>query len=179
MPKPQAEAWGKKKYSVASERRFIIQFFLFSLLMMLVGCVENPKDVRTVQQLPPIFPDYIDVAIPADIAPLNFSVSGAERVDVTVKGPDGGEVHANGQYADFNIKDWHRLTEANKGKSLTVSVIAKIDDKWIQYKDFSIHISSIPLDEWGLTYRRIAPGYEVYSKMGIYQRDLSNFDEYA
>jgi hypothetical protein len=35
------------------------------------------------------------------------------------------------------------------------------------------------LDEWGLTYRRIAPGYEVYSKMGLYQRDLSTFKEYA
>lgn len=31
----------------------------------------------------------------------------------------------------------------------------------------------------GFTYRRIAPGYEVYSKMGIYQRDLANFDESA
>ena len=24
-----------------------------------------------------------------------------------------------------------------------------------------------------------APGYEVYSKMGLYQRDLATFDEYA
>ena len=37
----------------------------------------------------------------------------------------------------------------------------------------------MPTAIWGLTYRRIAPGYEVYSKMGLYQRDLSNFDEYA
>jgi Tol biopolymer transport system component len=53
------------------------------------------------------------------------------------------------------------------------------DDKWTQYKDFTVDVSSYPLDEWGLTYRRIAPGYEVYSKMGLYQRDLSTFKEYA
>ena len=45
--------------------------------------------------------------------------------------------------------------------------------------DFSVTVSPYPLDEWGLTYRRIAPGYEVYGKMGLYQRDLSTFDEYA
>lgn len=33
------------------------------------------------------------------------------------------------------------------------------------------------MDEWGLTYRRIAPSYELFSSLGIYQRDLSNFDE--
>ena len=31
----------------------------------------------------------------------------------------------------------------------------------------------------GVTYRRIAPGYEVYGKLGIYQRNLSNFEETA
>jgi hypothetical protein len=40
-------------------------------------------------------------------------------------------------------------------------------------------VSEHPLDEWGVTYRRIAPGYEVYSALGIYQRDLSNFDEFS
>ena len=157
----------------------MIQSLLFIIFIMLVGCGESPKDVRAVQQLPPIFPDYIDVAVPADIAPLNFSVPGAERVDVTVKGANGDELHTNGKYADFDIAKWQKLTEVNKGKALTVSVIAKIDGQWIQYDDFKINISQYPLEEYGLTYRRIAPGYEVYSKMGIYQRDLSNFDEYA
>ena len=156
------------------------RLILFSLIsVVILGCGRTPENVTKADSLPPVFPDYTGVTVPAEIAPLNFSVEDAERVDVTVRGADGGELHTNGRYADFNIRDWHRLTEANKGKKLTVSVIAKIDGKWMEYKDFSIHISPIPLDEWGLTYRRIAPGYEVYSKMGIYQRDLGNFDEYA
>jgi Tol biopolymer transport system component len=58
-----------------------------------------------------------------------------------------------------------------------VTVCAERDGRWTQYQDFAIHVSTDSLGEWGVTYRRIAPGYEFYGHMGIYQRDLSNFDE--
>ncbi len=153
---------------------------IIAFLFLLAGCSDRPKAPERTSALPPIFPDYIGVTIPAGIASLNFAVEGdIDRVDVTIKGSMGGEIHANGKYADFNIKDWHALTDENRGGVLTVTVCIKTDGKWLQYEPFDIHISDQPLDEWGLTYRRIAPGYEVYSKMGIYQRDLSNFDETA
>lgn len=41
-----------------------------------------------------------------------------------------------------------------------------------------MYISNYSID-YGVAYRLIAPGYEVYSKMGIYQRNLSNFEETA
>lgn len=152
------------------------------ITLTLLGCRSKPDNVERVASLPPIFPDYTDVTIPAGIAPLNFAVisdnADVKRVDVTVKGDDGSEIHSNGEYAEFDIDEWHTLTEANKGKRLTVSVCVKTDGKWIKYDDFIINVSSCPLEQWGLTYRRIAPGYEVYSKMGIYQRDLANFDEF-
>lgn len=163
-----------------------IEIYYTTLLLLisfaLWGCGNHPHDVEKVSSLPQIFPDYIDVTVPAEIAPLNFAVLNdkeeAERVDVTVKGANGEGLHSNGKYADFDIKKWHKLTEENRGKKLTVTVCAKINGKWIQYKDFHINVSKYPLDQWGLTYRRIAPGYEVYSKMGIYQRNLGNFDEF-
>ncbi len=152
------------------------------LLALLPGCGGSPRDVRKVSEPAPIFPDYADVTVPPEIAPLNFSVKAgdgvAERVDITVKGADGGELHSNGRYARFDVEDWHALLEANRGKSLNVTVRAKVDGEWLQYDDFKIYVSDAPLDESGRTYRRIAPGYEVYGKMGIYQRDLSGFDEY-
>ena len=156
------------------------RFLFIAVFIALLGCSERPKDVEKVAGEPPIFPDYAGVTIPAGIAPLNFSVEAGdvERVDVVVRGKHG-ELHSNGRYADFDIKDWHKLTEENKGGALTVSVCAKIAGRWVRYDDFRINVSALPLEEWGLTYRRIAPGYEVYSKMGIYQRDLANFDESA
>ena len=144
------------------------------------ACASSPVDPILVQQLPPIFPDYTGVTIPAEIAPLNFNCYGeCEVMDVVVRGEKGGELHANGEYADFDIDEWHTLTAQNKGGELTVTVCARKDGQWLQYQDFKILVSPYPLEEWGVTYRRIAPGYEVYSHMGLYQRDLSSFEELA
>jgi hypothetical protein len=136
--------------------------------------------VRT-DQLPDIYPDYTEVTIPTDIAPLNFSMADDEvtTIDVTVKGAKGGELHTNGAFADFDIDGWHELLEQNKGGQLTVSVYAEKGGQWTAYRDFTIFVSNYPLDEWGITYRRIPPSYQIYSKMGLYQRCLSTFEEKA
>ena len=155
--------------------------YLLAMLLMLASCGEKVENATKVDELPTIYPDYVGVTIPAEIAPLNFDWAGGdiEAMDVVVKGQKGGELHTQGDYADFDIDDWHELTAQNKGGQLIVTVCVKSDGQWKQYKDFSIAVSPYALDEWGLTYRRIAPGYEVFSKMGLYQRDLSSFDEYA
>jgi hypothetical protein len=47
-----------------------------------------PENVKTVDKLPAIYPDYIGVMIPADIAPLNFNAvdESVGCMDVVVKG---------------------------------------------------------------------------------------------
>ena len=147
--------------------------------MMLASCTEKPENVTRVDKVPAIFPDYSGVTIPDGIAPMDFNVTGDDYdcVDVTVKGSKGGEVHSNGDYAKFDLDEWHSLTRQNKGGTLTFTVCVEKDGKWTQYKDFTMIVSPYAIGDWGLTYRRIAPGYEVYGHMGIYQRDLSTFDE--
>ena len=137
--------------------------------------------MTTVESLPEIYPDYIGVTIPSDIAPLNFNMTdaGVDRVDVTVRGSKGGELHVRGAWADFDIDDWHTLTTQNKGGSLSVNVCARKDGQWMQYQPFTIAVSSYALNAFGVTYRRIAPGYEVGGDIGIYQRDIHSFAEYA
>ncbi len=156
-----------------------VMLYLFTLLPLYLSCSSGPTNVQKTDQLPLIYPDYIGVTIPAGVAPLDFNVKDAEVVDVTVKGSEGGSLHAQSEWADFDVDEWHALTQQNKGGQLTFTVCIRKDGRWIQYKDFQIAVSPYELEEWGLTYRRIAPGYEVYSHMGLYQRDLSNFDETA
>lgn len=147
----------------------------------MVACTSVVENPTKVDEQPKIYPDYIGVTIPAEMAPLNFNCTDAdiECMDVVVKGSKGGEIHVQGDVADFDITDWHKLTAQNKEGQLTFTVCTRKDGRWTQYKDFSVSVSPYALDEWGLTYRRIAPGYEVFSHMGLYQRDLSTFDEYA
>ena len=163
-------------------KQLSLHIALLSLLvLMLVGCKSTPENVTQNDALPNIYPDYIGVTIPVGIAPLNFSMTDdeVETIDVEVKGSKGGAVHANGAYADFDIDEWHQLLKTNKGGKLSVTVCAEKNGQWTQYRCFEIMVSNEELEEWGITYRRIPPSYEIYSKMGLYQRDLSNFEETA
>ena len=153
--------------------------FIF-LAMSLVACRQEVENARVVDKLPVLFPDYIGVTIPSTIAPMNFSVEGdVEIVDVVARGSKGGEMHVQGDYADFDIDDWHALVARNKGGKLTFTVCTKNDGVWTRYRDFDMYVSNYDMPDYGLTYRRIAPGYEVYSHMGLYERRLDNFEERA
>ena len=158
-----------------------ISFFLLLSSSIFFSCTLKPENPVKSDQLPSIYPDYIGVTIPVEIAPLNFNCTdeSIDRMDVVAKGSKGGELHANGAWADFDIDEWHGLTAQNKGGKITMTVSTLKDGTWTQYKDFDVFVSPEPLDEWGLTYRRIKPGYEVGGDIGIYQRDISSFDEYG
>ena len=156
-------------------------------LTWLTACTETVTDAKQEATLPQIYPDYVGVTIPVNIAPLNFSmadagsaaVSPAQRIDAVVTDGHGNSLHSQGdESTDFDLDDWHALLAQNLGDSLTVTVSAKYDDGWHTYRPFSVYVSADSID-YGLCYRLIAPGYEVWSKMGIYERDLSTFDERA
>lgn len=151
------------------------------LVWLLSACNEPVKSPVMVNAKPALYPDYTDVTVPATIAPLNFTLAskGFDRIDVVVTGSKGGELHLQSkEIVQFPQEDWKRLLAANKAADLKVVVCVKQQGKWRQYLPFAIHVSAYPID-YGLVYRLIAPGYEVYSKMGIYQRNLSSFDQQA
>ena len=143
--------------------------------LTLTSCREK---VVTSGELPPIWPDYIGVTIPAGIAPLDFGIEGDwDAVYAEVKGNNGQTVKARGRWARFNIRRWHRLTEGSTGSDLSVTVAARQGKRWTQFRPFFIHVSTDSLTDYGVVYRKIAPGYETYSKIGNYQRDIHTFRE--
>lgn len=148
--------------------------------LLLSSCNSHPDNPTMVDRLPEIYPDYSGVTIPASVAPLDFCMADEafDCIDVVAKGAKGGELHVNGEWADFDIDDWHALTEQNVGGEIILTVCARKDGQWKQYQDFKVYVSQDRLDDWGLTFRRIAPGYEVGGDIGIYQRDLHSYEEY-
>ena len=154
---------------------------LYTLLGLigLTACTETVSDATQENILPQIYPDYTGVTIPVNIAPLCFNMADetALRIDAVVTDSHGGSLHAQGEESvDFDLDEWHGLLAQNRGDSLSVVVSAKYEDGWHTYKPFSIYVSPDSID-YGLCYRLIEPGYEVWSKMGIYERDLSSFEE--
>jgi len=149
-----------------------------TLVLTVLSLVSCKGVTSTVETLPEIFPDYIGVTIPVEIAPLNFSLTGEwDKVFVDVQGSNGGRLTASGKYARFNIRKWHRLTRQNAGGELYFTVLGKRGKNWTQFRTFILYVSKTPLEDYGVTYRKIAPGYTTYSKIGIYQRNIHNFNE--
>ena len=57
-----------------------VYYLLAMLMCMVVSCTTKPTDAIVVNDYPRIYPDYIGVTIPVDIAPLDFNCAD-ETVD--------------------------------------------------------------------------------------------------
>ena len=160
------------------KNRLFIYTILFCSLLLL-GCTPKPEHVRVVNTLPAIYPDYADVTIPCNIAPLNFLLRGqADALEVRVKGTTDSLIVNTDTKVCFPIKAWKKLLKAEVGKSLTVQITARIGGEWISYRAFQWQVVADKIDSY-LSYRLIEPGYEVWNALQICERNLENFDERA
>lgn len=152
-------------------------FLLFSFVLF-IGCSKPVVITKEYDKLPDIYPDYINVTIPPNIAPLNFRLNTPfEEALVKLKSENYDfEVKAtNGQFT-FPQNKWRKLLELSTGKDISLTVCAKEKGEWISYATFSMHVVKDSIDSY-LAYRLIEPGYEVWNQMGIYQRNLENYDQ--
>jgi hypothetical protein len=135
-----------------------------------------PGEYVRVQALPNIYPDYTDVTVPVNIAPLTFEMRC--NVDEMVARYTVGteELVCGGKTIQPDEDDWKRLMQAGCGKSVKVEVFVRRDGQWKGYKPFLIHVSPDSIDAW-LSYRLIAPSYVSYEELTINQRCLENYDE--
>ena len=147
----------------------LFYFFTFSLL----SCTPTPHDVVQSTQEAEIYPDYKDVTIPVNIAPMNFVVRNAEAVEVKA-----GSVTINndGGNVAFGMSEWRQLLEEND--TIEVEVTALKNGQWTAYKKFSWFVVNDSIDSY-LTYRLIEPDYSIWNRLQIKQRCVENFDEYA
>ena len=144
----------------------------------LLACAEQPKDVTAKDELPPMYPDYTDVTIPKNIAPLNFLLRGDfEGIQVTATcGDKQMQVTERGGAIRFDIDEWKDLMQHSAGKSINVTVTAKTGGKWYAYRQFAWHVTKDTIDPY-LTYRLIEPDYEVWHNLTIRERCVESFDE--
>lgn len=155
------------------------KYLYIILASALVSCNETGKHMPK-DEIPTIYPDYVGVTIPTTIAPLNFSMADddVERMNITLSNTRGDKYEVSSEYAEFNIDEWQNLLSKSKGDSLSVLVKAKKGEIWTDYKPFYIYVSNDTLADKGITYRRLAPTYNINSiYMGLYCRDLSSYDE--
>ena len=153
---------------------------------MLASCTkvyEVPTEYTEVPEQAPVYPDYRDLFVPANIAPLNFMVKGADGLVVVFEGEAGEPLCTGGSdRIDVDSAEWRSLLSANVGRQIRVTTYARFSKGgsptlpsggWIRYAAHTLSVAE-PIDAY-LSYRLIEPGYELYRQLGLYQRNLENF----
>jgi len=147
-------------------------------MLLLAACTPKPSNPVESNELPPMYPDYTDVWIPYNIAPLNFLLRGDYEA-VEVKATCGGEtltVNRRGPEAVFDLDDWKDFMSQSTGREVKVTVTARKDGQWTTFRTFSWHVVADAVDPY-LTYRLIEPDYEIYQNLALRERCVETFDE--
>lgn len=153
------------------------KYICLSLAVLYAACTPQPEQVMEVSEQAPIYPDYADVTIPCNIAPLNFLIRNeASALQVTVSGRTESLTVSGTDKAIFPLRKWKNLLEAEKGQTLTVTVTARVDGRWLQYPPFTWQVAPEKIDGY-LSYRLIEPGYEVWNTIQLRERNIETFDE--
>jgi hypothetical protein len=129
---------------------------------------------------PRIFPDYVGVTLPPNVAPLNFSIQeSASAYRVELRSANGPPIALSSRTPAIRIprKAWAALLQANPGQPFYWDIAAQTAPSgWTRYLTVTNRIAREEIDGW-LAYRRHRPIFNFYKQLGIYQRNLESFDQ--
>ena len=150
----------------------------FLVCVMLPGCGGRDNFTATDGSEGPlvIYPDYKDVTIPANIAPLNFRYAMADvrRARTTFTLGDKS-VTIKGSEVEWRLSAWKAFLAGAAGQTISVEAEAVVGGKPVT-DSWSVFVSEDAMDGW-LTYRLIEPSYQMYNEVSIRERCVENFDE--
>lgn len=152
-----------------------VRLCLLAMVAMLAACTAKlPSQYSQGQSKPIIYPDYQDVTIPVNIAPLHFAIEMEAQEYATCLTSGEEQIILAGQDVCPSQRQWKTLVEASS--RIQVDVYTRQGEKWTRHQSFDIHISEDPIDPY-ISYRLIAPSYVTYEDLTICQRCLENYDE--
>jgi hypothetical protein len=148
-------------------------------IYMISACSSNTKSIIEINKEPSISPDYSGVTIPPNIAPLNFIIhETAKRYIIKISGGNKASftIHTSDSMIIISQSKWKKILEASRGEQLKIEVMGEKNAQWTKYRPIIITVAKDSIDSY-LVYRLIPPGFEIWNKMGIYQRCVENYDQ--
>ncbi|MGA2091973.1 MAG: cytochrome C biosynthesis protein [Sedimentisphaerales bacterium] len=125
-----------------------------------------------------IKPDFTGIIIPPNIAPLNFAVfEPGQRYFVKIYSAGGKPVNISSRSGKITIplRKWKALLETNRGEKLFFEIYVN-NGQWKKYGIIENYIAKENIDSF-IAYRRIEPICTCWGPIGIYQRNLENYNE--
>ncbi|HUV00376.1 MAG TPA: hypothetical protein VMW32_05400, partial [Bacteroidales bacterium] len=159
------------------------KLYFIPFIYIVLSCSNKPHgNVTDTGRLPVIDPDYSEIIIPPNIAPLNFIIKevgaaffvrfSAASKAVIETGSGNGIIRIPG-------KKWKKMLETCKGQEFNIDVyIRDKKGEWSKFRTISNKIAAEPIDPY-LSYRLLYPGYESWSELSIKQRNLTDFREHS
>lgn len=149
------------------------------MVLCLTACQRDITVTGRTNEEVSIYPDYKDVTIPPNIAPLNFQALTEKEAVLVISSANGGswQVRAGDDHL-FTIpqKKWKELLAANRGSDITFTLCVKEGSEWNATPPFPMHVAKEEIDPY-IAYRLIQPTYTFWNEMGIYQRNLETYSQ--
>ncbi len=156
--------------------------FLLLAVAVLAAC-QDGKIAKSNNADYEIYPDYKDVTIPCNVAPMNFSVKDSTDAEFALQIESNGKtlwVDADDRDFQISSSDWQDFVrmdgESKDTKTITFTLAKMEDGEWVGGKPFNMTVVKDSIDDY-LTYRLVPPGYISWYKMGIYQHQISTSEE--
>ena len=148
-------------------------------VMCLCAACGRPDVEVPVSTSSPIYPDYMGVTVPTNIAPLNFhyTAGGIRKVMTTVT-YDDVILQFSGKEVIWDLQQWKSLLASAECDTLNFSSEISFRGGRKERLEWEVFVSPDRIDPY-LTYRLIEPGYEVWHEVEIRERCIENFEERA
>lgn len=140
---------------------------------------EMPARFDLVSRPPNITPDYSGIVLPPNIAPMNFTVREEAKDCIARIHSDSGEgfvIAAEENAILIPIRKWRKLLNESKGRKIFFDLYLKNnDDKWLKFEPITNTVAKEDIDP-ALVFRFMKTIYNAWKDIGIYQRNLTNYD---
>lgn len=161
----------------------IINIIGLLLIIILISSCHRNMDFLLLPDTydEPIFPDYTQITVPVNIAPLNFIINdSADKYRIEFKGAAYGfSLKSKSNVIKIPPKKWRKLLTENAGKYYETTIMAKQHDGlWVRWDPIVNYITEDRIEPY-ISYRRINPGMIYWDKMDIVQRSLEDCREYS
>ena len=109
-----------------NRKKFIPYYIYICALMAFVSCNSHPalpEAYSETDKQPVIYPDYTDVTVPYNIAPLNFMAEYAEECVAHIQWKDGSATYGDGNKVQISDNELLALHE-KRARKIFASAIA-------------------------------------------------------
>lgn len=156
--------------------------FLFQgiVIWLFASCTQDVKISAYVDELSPLAENYADIIVPPNMAPLNFFVDAADGQEALVLTCHEKKLSAVCKKGAIipDLDEWKAWANMARGNRVKAEHCVLKNGEWVSFEAFTFLFAEENIDPY-IVYRLIPPGYALWNEMGIYQRNLENFDEFA